>query len=104
MTPKPTDMMRLGFETTRLAIEANSVIWLRTLGMAGVWNTPFDESYRMVAEKHGAFLKASGDAVAGLVQGRNPVDVARPAVATLDDTTSRNRQRLSARGRRKSVL
>ena len=99
----PIDIMRLGFETTRLAIEAHSVIWLRMLGMAGMWNTPFDETYRMVVEKQQAFLAASGKALEGTVRGQ-PLAAARDAVATLDATTSDNRQRLSARGRRKAVL
>ena len=92
--------MRLGFEAMRLGIEAQSVIGLRLLGMAGLWNAPFDENYRMVVEKQSAFLKASGDALQDIVGGKGSVAVMRRAVATLDETTSENRQRLSARGPR----
>ncbi len=96
----PLDLMTLGFEAARLGVEAQSVIGLRTLGMAGLWNTPFDENYRMVVEKQGTFLKAGCEAVEDMVSGQDPVATARRAVATLDVATSENRQRLTARGPR----
>lgn len=100
----PFDLMRLGFEAARLGVEAQSVIWLRTLGSAGLWNTPFDESYRMVAEKHGAFLKAGGAVLRGTMAGHDPVRLARSALEPLDAEASANRQRLAKRGRRKPVF
>ncbi len=47
-TSSPFDLLHLGFETARLGMEAQSVIGLRTLGMAGLWNMPSDENHRMV--------------------------------------------------------
>ncbi len=99
-TSSPFDLMHLGFETARLGMEAQSVIGLRTLGMAGLWNTPFDENHRMVAEKQDAFMKAGREAIEDMVSGQDPVATARRAVATFDETTSENRQRLSACGPR----
>lgn len=96
----PLDLMHLGFETARLGIEAQSVINLRTLGMAGMWNTPFDENYRMVVEKQGTFLKAGCEAIEDMVGGEDAISVARRAVATLDETTTENRHRLTACGPR----
>jgi len=99
--PNPFDYMRLGFDMTRLGIETHSVIALRMLGMAGVWDTPFDENYRMVAEKHGAFLLAGSAVIDGARQGQHPLSLARAAMEPLDQATSQNRQRLSERGLRK---
>jgi hypothetical protein len=54
----------------------------------------------MVAEKQDAFLKAGREVIEDMVSGRDPVATARRAVATFDETTSENRQRLSACGPR----
>jgi hypothetical protein len=100
----PFDYLQLGFRMARLTIESQSVIALRTLGMTGAWNTPFDEGYRMVAEKHGAFLKATATAIDGTRRGRHPVSVTRDALEPLDEAARENRERLAARGRRKGLV
>lgn len=49
--PTPFDFMRLGMDTTRMMAEAQMVITLRMLGMAGVIPASRVESARMVTEK-----------------------------------------------------
>ena len=56
----PLEMLRLTFEWTRMAAEANRVIAMRLMGMAGTWNVTPSENARMVREK----TEAAADVVA----------------------------------------
>ncbi len=97
----PFDIWRAGFEVARLGVEAHAVICMRTLGMTGAWNTPFDETWRMWREKPDAFVVAMGRGAEAILQGKTPERVMSEVLVPLTIEATQNRQRLSARGRRR---
>ena len=84
-----------------LAVEAQNVIALRVMGLAGIWNTPFDESWRMLAEKPKTFLVSGSEGTAALLAGKPPEKVVSATLEPLQQATRENRVRLSERGLRK---
>ena len=95
------DYLSTGAKLWHLGIETNNVIALRMMGMAGIWNTPFDENWRMVAEKPRAFLKSGQDGLIAAMAGLGPDKVVDASIVRLKHATTYNRRRLSARGIRK---
>ena len=94
----PRDLLRLWFRTGFMLFEAQSVIALRLMGMAGAWPLPPSEPRRMVSEKVKAArtgAKAAGKAV---LAGRNAARVAEAALAPTARRTSGNVKRLTRRG------
>ncbi len=100
----PFDLWRAGFELARLGVESHSVIWMRMMGMTGAWNTPFDESYRMMREKPQAFVEAAGRGVEAAMRGKTPPTVMLATVAPLNRDAAENRRRLADRGARKGMI
>lgn len=90
-----------GADVVRLGVETHNVIWLRVMGLAGVWNTPFDEGWRMVAEKPKAFIHSGRDGMLAALAGHPPDRVVTASLRPLTETTKSNRQRLAGRGMRK---
>ena len=100
VTYDPFALWMLGADMTRLAIETQTVIGLRLLGMAGLWSvTPF-ENRRMVAEKGKAFAKAGLAMANAAAAGKTPDAVLSAGIAPLGAVTSANVRRLSRRGPR----
>lgn len=99
--PNMFDLMSTGAKVWRLGFETNSVIFLRMMGMAGMWNTPFDENWRMVAEKPREFIKSGRDGMIAAMSGAHPSKVVEASIRPLNRATKANRKRLSKRGPRK---
>lgn len=97
----PFDAWRAGLELTRLGIEAQAVVWLRGLGAAGAWNTPFDEGWRALREKPDAFAEAMAGATQAVLRGQGAVQVVSAATDPLTRRVRDNRARLERRGRRR---
>jgi len=97
----PFDVMSAGLALTRLGIEAQGVIWLRGLGAAGAWNTPFDEGWRAFREKPDAFTEAMVGATQAAARGKGSAEVVVAAVEPLTERARGNRKRLEDRGRRR---
>lgn len=83
-----------------LAAEANSVMTMRMMGMAGGWNVTKGEDTRMWHEKPVAFQKSAEAATRALLSGKPPHKVAEAAMRPLDKAVSANRKRLTKRGPR----
>ncbi|MGR3436873.1 MAG: antifreeze protein [Shimia sp.] len=85
------------YEIAWLAVETQTVIGMRLMGMAGAWNVTKGENARMVSEK----LPAWGEAIAAggaKALGGRP-DLVLPAmVAPLRRKTKANARRLAKRG------
>ena len=77
------------------------MIALRVMGLAGIWNTPFDESWRMMAEKPKTFLMSGNEGTAALLAGKSPDKVVSATIEPLQQAARDNRLRLSERGLRK---
>lgn len=97
----PFDAVSAGLALTRLGIEAQGVIWLRGLGAAGAWNTPFDEGWRAFREKPDAFAEAMVSATQAAIRGHGTAQVVAAAVEPLTERARHNRARLEERGRRR---
>jgi hypothetical protein len=98
----PLDAWRLGWEIWWLAAEAGTVIAIRSMGLAGMWNTTARERIRMLDEKPRAFAEAGLAAAKAAAGGSPPVAVAAAAVVPLRRRTRANAARLSKRGPRRA--
>jgi len=87
----------LMLKSSFLTMEAQAVITLRVLGLAGLWPVRSDESRRMVTEKGPAWLKAATEANGALFSGARPDEIMLAAIAPLNKTAKRNRKRLMRR-------
>lgn len=90
----------LGVRTAQMLAEAQSVMAMRMLGMAGGWPVSPSEASRMVTEKGPAFFRAYGDATRALMKGKQAHEVAEAALKPIGRKTRSNAKRLSRRKRR----
>jgi geranylgeranyl pyrophosphate synthase len=81
----------------RLAIEAQHVVALRMMRLAGGGALAHREARRMITEKSAALVAAQLAAAAALAGGRGPRIAAVRALRPYKRAVSRNRQRLSRR-------
>jgi hypothetical protein len=100
-TPNMFDVMSTSARIWHLGFESHNVIALRVMGMAGVWDTPFDENWRMVTEKPHEFIKSGRDGMLAVIAGKHPTHVVDASITPLNHATKANRERLSQRGLRK---
>jgi|APFEC2959095136_1045048.scaffolds.fasta_scaffold00059_9 hypothetical protein len=94
----PLTLMRLQVRASVMLMEAGTVIWLRSLGMAGLWNVTPAERSRMVTEKVGAFARSSGAALASAMAGRPAEETVAAMLGPVARKTRANARRLSRRG------
>lgn len=83
---------------TRLTMDTHAVIWMRTMGMMGLWNVTDEEDARMVNEKPKAFMEAGMRASKAALSGAAPDRVAKAGLAPLARKAGANRRRLEKRG------
>ena len=95
------DYLSAAASVCHLAFEAQNVVALRVMGLAGIWNTPFDESWRMMAEKPKTFLVSGSEGAAALLSGKSPDKVVSATLEPLQQAARDNRVRLSERGLRR---
>lgn len=90
-----------GVQLAALLVEAQAVIAMRVMGMAGVWSTGPNENHRMVSEKVYALSKATRDAAAVALTGAGPEATMAAAIKPLRQKTRANTRRLVKRGTRR---
>lgn len=88
----------VGVHTAQMMLEAQTVMTLRLLGMAGIWTTAPTESVRMVLEKPGAFIRAASSATEAAISGKRPDQIAEAAIRPLRRKTRANSRRLARAG------
>jgi hypothetical protein len=93
----PMAYWRLGQRTARMMAEAQTVVTLRILGLAGFWPVPQSEHYRMVFEKAPAFMRAGSNATVAALRGERADRIAAAALRPVSARTHANAQRLLAR-------
>ena len=98
MFPTPIQMMSLSIRTATMLTEAQMVIGMRMLGMAGMWRVSPSENARMVSEKVSAVQDAALAATRAALQGKSPVTIAEHALKPIRRRTSANAKRLTKRG------
>lgn len=96
-TRDPFAVIRLSTDLAWMTVEAGVVIWMRSLGMVGLWRVSDMEPLRMVAEKQGAFAEAGRAACSAVWHGALPEVALAAAVRPLRDVTRSNAHRLARR-------
>lgn len=94
----PLEYWRAALTTGQMMAEAQSVIAMRTMGMAGRWNVTKGENARMVAEKGDAMREAGMAAAGAMMRGASPIGVAMAAMKPVKRRTGANARRLAKRG------
>jgi hypothetical protein len=87
-------------QTGMMMAEAQAVIAMRLMGMAGGWNVTSGENSRMVSEKAAAFTDAAMKMGFATMQGQRPDQVMLAALQPVRRKTRGNARRLSKRGPR----
>jgi hypothetical protein len=83
-----------GFDAWRMLAEAQTVIALRMMGMAGFWTLAEGETTRMITEKQEAFAQSALDGAVAAMGGQSPERVLAAYVRPLGRKTSANARRL----------
>lgn len=85
-------------ELSWMMAEAQAVIAMRMMGMAGVWSVTRSEDTRMVSEKAQAMTQAATNATRAVMAGRAPDQIAAAAIKPFRQKTRANAKRLGKRG------
>lgn len=96
----PMALWMLGFEYSRMMMEAQSVIAMRLMGMSGFWGMSRGEETRMVTEKQKAFMDSGLAMWKAALGSKAPEAVLRAGIKPLGRATSGNVRRLSRKGPR----
>ncbi|MCK0166848.1 antifreeze protein [Jannaschia sp. S6380] len=90
------ELLRLQMRTTQMLIEAQTVIGLRVMGMAGGSAAP-GENLRMITEKQTAFAQSGLAAMGAVLSGKTPAQTYGLALTPIGRTTRANSRRLAHR-------
>lgn len=96
----PFNTMFVGLELTRIGLEAQAIIAMRTMGMMGLWMMRREEVVHMVAEKPVAFAEFWAAAVDAALNGARPDGILQASMAPISRKTSANHRRLTRFGPR----
>jgi hypothetical protein len=94
----PIEIIRLQIKTALMLAEAQMVIGMRLMGMAGMWRVQPSENARMVSEKLVAAQDASLAATRAALRGKSPAVIADHALKPIRRRISANAKRLARRG------
>ncbi len=94
----PVEIFGLQFRFGLMLAEAQMVIGMRLLGMAGMWRVTPSENARMVGEKLAAVQDATLAATRAALRGKSPAVIADHALKPIRRRTSANARRLTRRG------
>lgn len=94
----PAQMMTLSFRLGFMLAEAQMVMAMRMMGMAGLWRVPPSENSRMVSEKLAAMQDSATAATRAALQGKPAAVIAEHALKPIRRRTSANAKRLAKRG------
>ena len=97
MSRKP-NLFGLSMRTGLMLGQANMVIAMRMMGMAGGWNVTPAENKRMVDEKTDAAMASGTAMMRAAMAGKGPVAVAEAGLAPVARKTRANAKRLAKRG------
>lgn len=95
MYPHPLALARLGFDTGRMLMQAQTVIALRMMGMAGLTRRAPGEDMRMITEKMQAAQASMAAAMVAGLRGGDATRIAQAALRPVGRATSANVRRLT---------
>ncbi len=78
--------------------QAQMVMAMRMMGMAGAWNVTAAENKRMVDEKTAAAVESGAAMARAMLSGKGPVAVASAGLTPIARRTGANAKRLAKRG------
>ncbi|MEM8823417.1 MAG: antifreeze protein [Pseudomonadota bacterium] len=88
------ELLRQQWRTAEMFMDAQTVVGLRLLGLAGVLPTRSDETLRMVTEKQTAFAQSGIAALGAVMAGKNPTQTYGMALTPIKRAARANSQRL----------
>ncbi len=94
MASSPMAVWKSGFDAWQMLAEAQTVVALRMMGMACMWNLAEGETTRMFTEKQQAFVQSALDGTLAAMRGQPPERVLAAVVKPLGQKTSANVRRL----------
>jgi len=94
----PAEVMALSLRNSRMMSEAGMIVWMRTLGMAGMWRVNPAENARMVEEKLTAVTDGAMAATRAALRGAKATTIAEAAMKPVRRTTAANVKRLAKLG------
>lgn len=94
----PFEALETSLNALQMLAEAQMVIGMRMMGMAGLWAVAPGENARMVAEKAPAFSEAGAAAWGAALSGARPDQVMAAWLKPISRRTRANSRRLSKRG------
>ena len=89
------ELWRLQMRAARMMSEAQTVIGMRMLGMAGLVPSEAGETTRMVREKQTAFARSGVAMANAMMTGRTPAQILARGLTPIGRTTRSNARRLS---------
>ncbi|MCA1775042.1 MAG: antifreeze protein [Paracoccaceae bacterium] len=99
--PSPMAYWANAYQIGLVMAEAQAVITMRLMGMAGHWSVTPAEDARMVSEKVHAMTKAATDSALVAMRGGSPETIAAAAIKPIRQKTRANARRLGKRGPKK---
>ncbi|MBI6630527.1 antifreeze protein [Pontibaca salina] len=100
MVARSHDMIRLCWNMTLLAQDAQYVMSMRIMGLSGGWSVPRSENRKMVEEKLPAFTEGMIAGTVATMTGTGPEKALQAAIAPMSKKARANRKRLAKRGPR----
>jgi hypothetical protein len=94
----PAQMINLSMKTGMMLMEAQMVIGMRMMGMAGLWRVLPSENARMSSEKVSAVTESAMATSQAIMSGKSPAFIAEAALKPIRRRTSSNVKRLANRG------
>ena len=94
----PAQMASLSLKTGMMLMEAQMVIGMRMMGMAGLWRVLPSENGRMSSEKMSAATEVAMATSQALMAGKSPSVIAEAALKPIARRTKSNVKRLAGRG------
>lgn len=95
---RKANLFGLSMRTGMMLGQANMVIAMRMMGMAGAWNVTPAENKRMVDEKKAAAVASGTAMMKAAMAGKDAVAVAEAGLAPVARKTRANAKRLAGRG------
>lgn len=94
----PAQVIELSMKTGMMLMEAQMVIGMRMMGMAGLWRVLPSENARMSSEKVSAMGEAALATGHAIMTGASPAKIAEAALKPVARATKSNVKRLARRG------
>jgi hypothetical protein len=91
-------MIALSMKTGMMLMEAQMVIGMRMMGMAGLWRVLPSENARMSSEKVSAIGEVAFGTGRAIMTGASPAKIAEAALKPVARATKSNVKRLARRG------